>query len=181
VSAETPRRRLARAAVVAPPPPPEPRPPEPRPSGAPAKSTERRPFLLDFFPLETPDQTRLHRFYDRLREGRLSTTRCRRDGSLHWPPRTACPTCRTEELEWVDLPEGGHIYAFSAVLAGAPLGMESEVPFTVGLVDLDGTPLRLFGRIEGRPWNELRIGAPVRTEAYDIGDGRMFYRFRAIE
>ena len=100
---------------------------------------------------------------------------------LHWPPRTACPSCRSEELEWVDLPEQGHIYAFSAVLAGAPLGMESEVPFAVGLVDLDGTPLRLFGRIEGRPWTELRIGAPVRTEAYDIGDGRMFYRFRTTE
>jgi len=180
VSAEPPRRRPA-SAVVVPPPPPETRPPESRPPGPPSKAAERRPFLLDFFPLETPDQTRLHRFYDRLREGRLSTTRCRRDGSLHWPPRTACPNCRTEELEWVDLPEEGHIYAFSAVLAGAPLGMEAEVPFAVGLVDLTGTPLRLFGRIVGRPWNELRIGAPVRTEAYDIGDGRMFYRFRTTE
>lgn len=151
----------------------------PRPVSA-SKVVEKRPFLLDFFPLETADQTRLHRFYDRLREGRLSTTRCRRDETLHWPPRTACPTCRSEELEWVDLPEHGHVYAFSAVLAGAPLGMESEVPFAVGLVDLDGVPLRIFGRIEGRPWTELRIGEPVRTEAYDVGDGRMFYRFRTV-
>ena len=181
MSAEPPRRRPAGAVVVTAPPPPEPRPPESRPPGPSTKPIERRPFLLDFFPLETPDQTRLHRFYDRLREGRVSTTRCPRDGSLHWPPRTACPSCRSEELEWVDLPEHGHIYAFSAVLAGAPLGMETEVPFAVGLVDIDGTPLRLFGRIEGRPWTELRVGAPVRTEAYDIGDGRMFYRFRTTE
>jgi len=69
----------------------------------------------------------------------------------------------------------------SARCLPAPLGMESEVPFVVGLVDLDGAPLRLFGRIEGRPWNELRIGAPVSTEAYDIGDGRMFYRFRTTD
>jgi len=80
----------------------------------------------------------------------------------------------------VDLPETGHVYAFSAVLAGAPLGMEDEVPFAVGLVDLDGVPLRLFGRIEGRPWAELRIGQPVRAESYDIGDGRVFYRFRTV-
>jgi len=58
--------------------------------------------------------------------------------------------------------------------------MESDVPFSVGLVDLEGVPLRLFGRIEGRPWNELTIGLPVRPEAYDIGDGRYFYRFRTI-
>jgi uncharacterized OB-fold protein len=163
-------------AAAPPSPPPEP----PRPS-EPKKLPEKRPFLLDFFPLETADQTRLHRFYERLRDGRLSTTRCARDGELHWPPRTACPKCRSEELEWVDLPEKGHVYAFSAVLAGAPLGMEADVPFAVGLVDLDGVPLRLFGRIEGRPWTELRIGQPVRTETYDIGDGRMFYRFRAVD
>ena len=143
------------------------------------KPTEKRPFLLDFFPLEGPDQTRLHPFYERLKSGRLSTTRCPKDGEVHWPPRTACPVCHTEGLEWVDLPERGHVYAFSAVLAGAPLGMESEVPFAVGLVDLDGSPLRLFGRIEGRSWQALRIGEPVRVETYDIGDGRFFYRFRA--
>ncbi len=139
---------------------------------------EKRPFLLDFYPLESADQTRLARFYDRLREGRLSTTRCRRDDQWHWPPRTACPNCHSEELDWVDLPEAGTIYAFSAVLGGAPLGMESEVPFAVGLVDLDGVPLRLFGRIDGRPWTELKVGLRVRVESYDVGDGRFFYRFR---
>jgi uncharacterized OB-fold protein len=109
----------------------------------------------------------------------VSTTRCAKDDLLHWPPRTACPRCHSEDLGWVDLPETGHVYAFSAVLGGAPLGMEADVPFAVGLVDLDGAPLRLFGRIEGRPWNELQIGQPVRLESYDIGDGRFFYRFRA--
>jgi uncharacterized protein len=144
-----------------------------------SKPYEKRPFLLDFFPLETEKETRLARFYDRLREGRLSTTRCARDGLLHWPPRTACPRCHTEELEWVDLPEEGRLYAFSAVLGGAPLGMEEDVPFAVGLADLTGAPLRLFGRIEGKPWEALRVGEKVRVETYDIGDGRMFYRFRA--
>jgi uncharacterized OB-fold protein len=178
VSAEERRRRPSRAALAAPVEIPTAHPEEPSPPPAARKPAAKLPFLLDFFPLETADQTRLHVFFERLRAGRLSTTRCRRDGEVHWPPRTACPKCHTEELEWVDLPATGHVYAFSAVLAGAPLGMEDEVPYAVGLVDLDGAPLRLFGRIEGRPWNELRIGEPVRVETYDVGDGRMFYRFR---
>jgi len=141
-------------------------------------SKEAPPFLLDFFPLESEAGTRLSRFFDRLREGRLSTTRCPKDDLLHWPPRTACPRFHTEDLEWVDLPDRGRLYAFSAVLVGAPLGMEDDLPFAVGLVDLDGTPLRLFGRVEGRPWNELEIGTTVRVESYEIADGRVFYRFR---
>jgi uncharacterized protein len=139
---------------------------------------ERSPFLLDFFPLEGSGETRLSRFYDALREGRLTTTRCRRDGELHWPPRVVCPKCHEEDLEWTDLPLRGSLYAFSAVLAGAPLGMESDVPYAVGLVDLVGVPLRLFGRVDGKPWAELAIGERVVVEPYEVGDGRVFYRFR---
>jgi len=152
---------------------------ETTPSGAEVSTRPRRPFLLDFFPLEGESDTRLARFYDRLRAGRLSTTRCPNDGEVHWPPRVACPRCHGEALEWIDLPEQGTVYAFSAVLGGAPLGMESDVPYVVGLVDLDGIALRLFGRIEGTTWDRLTIGHRVRVEAYDIGDGRKFYRFRA--
>lgn len=147
--------------------------------GGGAPPPDRPPFLLDFFPLEEGGQTRLAAFYDRLRSGRLATTRCPRDGQLTWPPRAVCPRCHRDDLEWVDLPTQGRIYAFSAVLAGAPMGMEADVPFAVGLVDLDGVPMRLFTRIVGRPWEQLAIGDPVRFEPFDLPDGRVFYRFRA--
>ena len=172
-----PRRRPAppSAAVEIPavratasPPPPSVSPPSP-------------PFLLDFLPRQGENETRLSRFFARLAEGRLSTTRCRGEGRLLWPPRTACPHCHSESLDWVDLPQRGRIYAFSAVLVGAPLGMEADVPFSVGLVDLEGVSLRLYGRIEGRPWNALRIGDPVGVEPYRADDGRWYYRFRALD
>ncbi|MGI0151632.1 MAG: Zn-ribbon domain-containing OB-fold protein [Thermoplasmata archaeon] len=136
------------------------------------------PTVLDFYPLEEPRFTELHAFFDHLRIGRFTTTKCVKDGKLLWPPRTVCPVCHGADLEWVDLPLTGRIYAFSAILAGAPLGMEADVPFSVGLVDLDGAPLRLFGRIEGRSWNELTIGTTVRVVPVDLPDGRVFYRFR---
>ena len=167
----TPRTRRVRVPLEVAPPAPAPS-VEERPS-------EEVPFLLDFLPRESEADTRLSRFFARLREGRLSTTRCRRDGNLSWPPRLVCPKCHTGDLEWVDLPDSGRLYAFSAVLVAAPLGMEGEVPFAVGLVDLDGVPLRLFGRLVGRPWNELTVGDRVAVEAYPVANGRVFYRFRA--
>lgn len=149
--------------------------------GPPEPPFERPPVLLDFYPMEEPQQTRLSRFFEELRLGRLMTTRCPRDGSLSWPPRVVCPKCHSEDLEWVELPKQGSVYAFSAVLAGAPLGMESDVPFVVGLVDLPGVGLRLFGRIVGRTWDRCSIGMPVTAETFDLPDGRVFYRFRAPE
>ncbi|MCI4355249.1 MAG: OB-fold domain-containing protein [Thermoplasmata archaeon] len=142
-----------------------------------AESKPSVPFLLDFYPLENEKSTQLMPFFTALREHRLTTTRCRKDG-LFWPPRLVCPQCHQGDLEWVDLPSRGRIYAFSAVLAGAPMGMEADVPYVVGLIDLDGSPLRLFGRIVGTPWNECRVGQSVEVETYAIPDGRWFYRFR---
>jgi uncharacterized protein len=180
----TDRRRVASAGA---PPTAEPAtaPPtttEAGPSGKPPKTLPSSvPFLLDYFPLESVEQTRLARFFERLRQGRLSTTQCPVDHTLHWPPRVACPQCHSDRLDWVDLPEGGRIYAFSAVLAGAPLGMEADVPFVVGLVDLEGVPLRIFGRIEGATWQECRIGQAVHVEGFSTADGRVFYRFRVVD
>jgi uncharacterized OB-fold protein len=173
VSAELDRERR-KAAVVA----PREAPVEPSREETPKKTAVPPPFLLDFFPLEEAKQTRLSPFYDHLRAGRLTTTRCRKDGTVSWPPRVVCPQCHAGELDWVDLPKEGRIYAFSAVLVGAPLGMESEVPFVVGLVEMDGVPFRLFGRIAGTPWEQCRVGQSVRAESYDLPDGRVFYRFR---
>jgi uncharacterized OB-fold protein len=176
-SSEAPPRRRAVGAAVLAPPEVAPLKSEPEPAKKPAAPP---PFLLDLFPLEEEKQTRLAAFYRNLREGRLTTTKCRADGTLAWPPRVVCPTCHTSELDWVDLPRDGRIYAFSAVLVGAPLGMESEVPFVVGLVEIPDVPFRLFGRIVGTPWQECRIGQRVRAEPYDLADGRVFYRFRTV-
>jgi uncharacterized protein len=165
-----PRPRRLRPSLAAPP-----------AAAPPAAGAADAPFLLDFLPRQGEGETQLSRFYARLREGRLSTTRCRKDGTVPWPPRTVCPKCHTSDLEWIDLPEAGRLYAFSAVLGGAPLGMESDVPFAVGLVDLEGSPLRLFGRIVGRPWEELSVGDRVAVETYPTPDGRYFYRFRAAD
>lgn len=174
-----PRRRPAPSPSAAPAPPVA----APAAAGAPDAPTaaprRRPPAAFDFFPAEEARETGLVPFFTALRAGRLTTTRCARDGELMWPPRLVCPRCHCRDVTWVDLPGRGRLYAFSAVLAGAPLGMEDQVPFVVGLVDLDGAPLRLFGRIVGAPWEALAVGDPVGVEPFDTGDGRVFYRFRA--
>jgi uncharacterized protein len=139
---------------------------------------ERLPYLLDLYPVESATQTRLAPFFDALREGRFTTTRCRKDGKVLWPPRIVCPKCHTSELEWVDLPTTGRIYAFSALLAGAPIGQEADLPRVVGLVELEGSPLRLFGRLLGIDWQACRIGLKVSIEPFILSDGRAYYAFR---
>ena len=137
------------------------------------------PRLLDFYDYQTPEDTRIHEFYDRLRDGELSTTTCADCGAVHFPPRVVCPACLGDDLEYLALPERGELFAFSEVRAGAPLGMEDDVPFTIAIVDLG--EVRLSARIDGATSEELAIGDPVELRVIDVegpaDHERVWFRF----
>lgn len=134
-------------------------------------------FAFDFYPLQSPEQTRIAPFFGHLREGRLTTTSCSKCGAIHWQPRVVCPRCNHGELGWVDLPREGKVFAFTSVYAGAPLGMERDVPFVVGIIEFPDVPLRIVSRIDDSRYEELRIGDPVRLKVLELADGRVWFRF----
>lgn len=141
------------------------------------------PRLLDFFELQTAEHTKIHEFYDRLAEGRLSTTECIDCSAVHFPPRIVCPECMSDQLEYVDLPNRGELFAFTEVRAGTPVGMEDEVPFIVGIVDLGD--VRLSARIDHDSMEDLAIGDVVELKVVEVvGPAdyeRVFYRFEPAD
>jgi uncharacterized OB-fold protein len=135
------------------------------------------PFALDFYPLEAPEFTRIHPFFENLRKTRLTTTKCTKCGAVHWQPRVVCPKCNSDSLEWIDLPKEGELFAFTEVRAGAPIGFEEDVPFVTGLVRLKGTEILLTARIDGAKYGDLKIGDRVRLKVIVLPDGRVWFRF----
>lgn len=141
------------------------------------KRKERVPYLLDFYPLQGEEHTRIHAFFEHLKEGRLTTTKCRACGEVLWQPRVVCSHCNADEMEWIDLPKEGEIFAFSSVMLGAPKGMEDQVPFVVAIVKLKGMDLQVLARIDGASYEELKIGQPVLLKVQQLKDGRVWFRF----
>lgn len=120
---------------------------------------------MDVFPLETADQNKLHRFYEYLREGRLTTTRCSRCGELSWPPRTVCPICISDELEWVDLPTRGKLYSFTMQVAGISPVFES--PLFLGTVEFDNG-MRILSKLVEATEDDLEIGREVEMTVIEL-------------
>ena len=137
--------------------------------------TIKLPYMLDFYPLEDPKQTQVSQFFQNMRQGKLTTTKCKKCGNLLWPPRIVCPNCFGNEFEWVDLGVEGELYAFTEVRIGAPLGFVQDVPFNVGLVKIGG--LLISTRIDNAKYDELKIGDKLRLKIVELPDGRVFYRF----
>ena len=133
------------------------------------------PTMLDFYPLQDEKFTRISKFFQNLKEGRLTTTKCKKCGKLLWPPRIVCPNCLSENLEWVDLGVEGELYAFTEMKLGAPLGFIEDTPFCIGIVKISS--LLISARIDDAKYEDLKIGDKVGLKIVELPDGRVFYRF----
>ena len=133
------------------------------------------PLMLDFYPLQDEKYTKISQFFKNLKEGRLTTTKCKNCGKLLWPPRIVCSECLSDELEWVDLGTLGELYGFTEVRLGAPLGFVQDAPFCVGFVKIGG--LLISARIDDAKYEDLKIGDKVGLKVVQLEDGRVFYRF----
>lgn len=118
------------------------------------------PPLLDFF-LPTNVHSALFRpYYDNLRQGKLTTTRCPKCEESFWPPRPFCPGCMHDPLEWVEIPLEGTLYSWSQFHGRPEMGMLMKVPYVVGIVDLPNGLGRLLTRVRAKP-EQLRVGMPL--------------------
>lgn len=105
-------------------------------------------------------------------ERRLVVQRCGSCGRLRWPPRPACPACRSTEATWADVPTTGTLYSWvNCWRAGVP-GFEDEIPYVVAVVEVEpAAHVRFLGNVRDARSEELAIGMRMTAEFVDIAEG----------
>jgi len=125
------------------------------------------PATMDMWPIEAKEFNRSWPFYENLKQGRFTTTKCKDCGNVSYPPRVICPACYSENLEFTDLPKTGKVVVFSEEVKGVPLGFES--PLIHAVVDLGVDPVRrLLTRIVNCQAGQLKRGDEVQLAVFDI-------------
>jgi uncharacterized OB-fold protein len=81
--------------------------------------------------------TKVSEFANYLRGGYIMGSKCKKCGFKTFPPRADCPECMSSDFEYVEYSGKGVVHTFTTI-AAAPTGFEDKVPYTVGLVDLEG-------------------------------------------
>lgn len=135
------------------------------------------PYILDFCPLQVEEFTRIYTFFDNLKEGRLTTTKCKSCGEILWQPRVVCPHCNSDEMEWIDLPQEGKLFAYTEVIHGAPLGMEEDTPFAIGMVEIEDPSMQVLARIDDATFEDLEVGQEMKLKVVTFEDGRVWFRW----
>jgi len=123
---------------------------------------------MDMWPLECQEFNRLYQFYDNLREGRFTTTKCQKCGHIAFPPGVICPKCWSEELEWVDLPQRAKVVTFTETQAGAPIGFPPPIIMAWLNFGKDSPLKHLLGRIVNCAEGELKEGDEVKLVVFEV-------------
>jgi uncharacterized OB-fold protein len=144
---------------------------------------------MDIYPQQAKEFNRIYPFYEFLKEGRFTTTRCKDCSHQPFPPRVICPKCLSENLEWVDLPTRGTVKVVTEEEVGVPLGFET--PLIHALIDLGGK-LTLLTRIVNCKVSQLKEGDQVRLRVFPVDpvpmqigrniipSERVFYAFEPV-
>ncbi len=121
--------------------------------------------------------TKVEDFANYLKEGELMGMRCKKCGSVYFPPRSECIKCLgpESEMEWMKFSGKAKLLTYTVIHA-APTGFEEKVPYTIGVVDLEEGG-RLLAWVEDPPEdpNKLNLGADVLVEPKIVEENKLIY------
>ena len=106
-------------------------------------------------------------FWEALQEGKFLVTACKNCSRLSFPPRSVCPACSHQELDWQEVSGRGKLYSLTTVHAGPP-DLMANGPYSGAIIDLDEN-IRLVTEWIGDPSVKLDTAVELVITRYDDG------------
>lgn len=104
-------------------------------------------------------------FWEGLRSGELRLQRCAECGQFVFYPRSVCPHCLSDRLEWSEASGRGRVYSYTVVRRAMNPAFAAEVPYIFAIVELD-EGVRVTTNIVNCGSDEVRVDMPVKA-TYD--------------
>ncbi|MDY7034857.1 MAG: Zn-ribbon domain-containing OB-fold protein [Thermodesulfobacteriota bacterium] len=105
---------------------------------------------------------KISRFFQELMENKkIMGTRCTKCGVVFCPPTSDCPKCWVP-TEWVEVGPEGMLLHYTIINLPV-LWMDKEVPYTLGLIKLDGSDTGLMHFVDETDKTKLKRGLRVKA------------------
>lgn len=121
--------------------------------------------------------TKVTDFAKYLKDGHIMASRCKKCGFESFPPRADCAQCLSGDFEFKEISGKGTLLTHTTIHA-APTGFDDEVPYTIGVVDLEetGRLMAWFGDTISE--DEIKIGMKLQVVPRifeEIEDIKVYY------
>jgi len=93
---------------------------------------------------------------------RLEAGKCKKCGTICFPPRLICPKCKTREFETTTLADKGKVISYT-IIRVPPQQFADQAPYAVGIVELEDE-IKLTGQIVDCDFKDLKTGMKVKIE-----------------
>lgn len=104
-------------------------------------------------PTPLPDVTdrELAGYWEGTAKNELRVQKCAKCATFRWPPRSACAECQCFDATWTAVAQEGELFSWTVVGQTGQEGFSNLVPYAVGVVQLDGVPVRMLGYVDEDP------------------------------
>ncbi|MCK5561516.1 MAG: Zn-ribbon domain-containing OB-fold protein [Thermoplasmata archaeon] len=122
--------------------------------------------------------TKVTDFVEYLKDGKLKGTKCKKCDKVYFPPKADCTDCNSSEVEWLEFSGNGKLQTYTIINA-APTGFEDQVPYTIGVIDLEeGGRLLAWFEKKDIGEDELQVGMNVMVVPKKLEDDRVIYEIK---
>ncbi|MEM4534396.1 MAG: Zn-ribbon domain-containing OB-fold protein [Candidatus Korarchaeota archaeon] len=105
--------------------------------------------------------SRIKRFFDGLKEGKIYASRCLKCKEIFFPPRADCSSCLNSEMEWLPLSNEGELLTYTVIYV-KPASFMHYKDYVVGIAELkEGVKVLAWVNIDDH--KKLRQGMRVRV------------------
>ena len=136
-----------------------------------------KPLLAKPLPEPTP---LAQPFWDALKQGEMRLQCCDGCGHFNHPPLIACPRCHGRGLTWKKVAQTGTLYSYTIVHRPPMAAFKGDVPYAVGLIDIDDTDARLLSTVLA-PLDQLRIGMRLQLVFEEASPAITLFKFKPLQ
>jgi uncharacterized OB-fold protein len=119
-------------------------------------------------------------YWQGARENKLLIRKCNACGQVHFMPRHVCPTCWSDDLQWIEASGKGTVHSYTIIRRASDPRFAHLVPYVVVLVDLQEGP-RMMANVLGENALKTKIGDALTLVFEDRGDGDQLPQFQRVE
>jgi uncharacterized OB-fold protein len=131
-------------------------------------------------PLPRPINPELTRpFWEAAKRHELVMPRCKTCDHLFFYPRSECPTCLGNDLEWVGVSGRGRLHSFTIIHQPANATFRNDVPYVYAIVQLAEGP-RMISNIVECDLDALQVDMPLEAVYADVTPEWTLVKFKPV-
>jgi len=106
-------------------------------------------------------------FWEAAKRHEFILPHCKTCDNVFWYPRSECPNCMSNDIDWVRGNGRGRVHTFTIIRQPGHPGFIDDVPYIYAIIQLDEGP-RMISNVVDCPIEDVKIDMPVVAVFDDI-------------